>query len=227
MKIGHDFAHEKTARNHPDQNPARRIQSSRVSCACKTRQLRPRTSCACRRAQSAPKKTVCGGCGKICRSLYGKRWRRPRDLRCGDYEVYLDFELRRVAFKACGLKNERLAFLSSNTKFTLRCAMRIGGLCRAMTIQDVARLMHLDWETVKELDKIYMREQFRLAGHPKPRVIGVDENSIRKNIPIALSSAILLRAAPYGSAAQVGRKPTWAYFMGSRAGKTAGKSSLP
>ena len=104
--------------------------------------------------------------------------------------------------------------------------MRIGGLCRAMTIQDVARLMHLDWETVKELDKIYMREQFRLAGHPKPRVIGVDENSIRKNIPIALSSAILLRAAPYGSAAQVGRKPTWAYFMGSRAGKTAGKSSL-
>jgi hypothetical protein len=31
--------------------------------------------------------------------------------------------------------------------------MQIGGLCRAMTITDVARLMHLDWHTVKALDK--------------------------------------------------------------------------
>src|SRR5208337_2876770 len=126
------------------------------------------------------KKTVCGGCGKICRSLYDKRWRRAHDLRCGDHEVYLDFEMRRVACAACGVKNEKLAFLSSNTKFTLRFATQIGGLCRVMTIQDVARLMHLDWEAVKELDKIYMREQLRVAGHPKPRVIGVDEISIKK-----------------------------------------------
>ena len=58
--------------------------------------------------------------------------------------------------------------------------MQIGGLCRAMTIQDVARRMHLDWHTVKELDKIYMREQLRVAGPPKPNVIGVDEISIKK-----------------------------------------------
>ena len=42
-------------------------------------------------------------------------------------------------------------------KYTLRFAMQIGGLCRAMTITDVARRMHLDWHTVKELDKLYMR----------------------------------------------------------------------
>ena len=82
--------------------------------------------------------------------------------------------------KSCGVKNEKLDFLSENTKYTLRFAMQIGGLCRAMTIKDVARRMYLDWHTVKELDKIYMREQVRLAGHPAPRVIGVDEISIRK-----------------------------------------------
>ncbi len=88
--------------------------------------------------------------------------------------------MRRVKCKVCGVKNEKLAFLSDNTKYTLRFARQIGGLCRAMTIRDVSRLMRLDWDTVKELDKIYMREQLRLAGSPKPSVIGVDEISIKK-----------------------------------------------
>jgi transposase len=88
--------------------------------------------------------------------------------------------MRRVKCKTCGAKNEKLAFLSENTKYTLRFAMQIGGLCRAMTIQDVSRLMRLDWHAVKDLDKITMREQLRLAGPPAPRVIGVDEISIRK-----------------------------------------------
>jgi transposase len=83
--------------------------------------------------------------------------------------------MRRVKCKNCGVRNEKLAFLSTNTKYTLRFAMQIGRLCRAMTIQDVAREMRLDWHAVKDLDKIYMR-----AGHPSPRVIGIDEISIRK-----------------------------------------------
>jgi transposase len=88
--------------------------------------------------------------------------------------------MRRVTCTACGVKNEKLAFLSGNTKYTLRFAMQIGGLCRAMTIKDVARRMHLDWHAVKDLDKLYMREQLARAGHPAPNVIGIDEISIKK-----------------------------------------------
>jgi transposase len=88
--------------------------------------------------------------------------------------------MRRVTCPACGVKNEKLAFLSENTKYTLRFAKQIGGLCRAMTITDVARRMHLDWHAVKDLDKLYMREQLARAGHPAPSVIGVDEVSIKK-----------------------------------------------
>src|ERR1700674_1224241 len=88
--------------------------------------------------------------------------------------------MHRVTCTDCGVKNEKLGFLSDNTKYTLRFAMQIGGLCRAMTITDVARRMHLDWHTVKELDKLYMREQLARAGPPTPNVIGVDEISIEK-----------------------------------------------
>ena len=38
----------------------------------------------------------------------------------------------------------------------------------------------LDWHTVKELDKRYMEEQLKKAGKPAPRVIGIDEVSIKK-----------------------------------------------
>ena len=123
---------------------------------------------------------MCSGCGKARHHLYGKRWRRVRDLDCGDREVYLDFPMRRVKCPACGVKNERLDFLSDNTRFTLRFAMKVGALCRVMTIRDVARHMRMDWHAVKELDKIYMREQMARAGHPTPCVIGIDEISIKK-----------------------------------------------
>ena len=78
------------------------------------------------------------------------------------------------------MTREKLDFLESDPKYTQRFAMKVGSLCRAMTIQDVARHTDLDWHRVKELDKIYMREQLRIAGPPKPSVIGVDEISIRK-----------------------------------------------
>ncbi len=110
--------------------------------------------------------------------------------------------MRRVKCMTCGVKNEKLAFLSENTKYTLRFAMQIGGLCRAMTIKDVARIMHLDWHAVKDLDKIYMREQLRLAGHPKPGVIGVDEISIKKghSYRIVVSDLEARRAIWFGGA---------------------------
>jgi len=108
--------------------------------------------------------------------------------------------MRRVACKACGVKNEKLAFLSSNTKYTLRFAMQIGGLCRVMTIQDVARLMHLHWHAVRDLDKIYMREQLRVAGDQKPRIIGIDEISIKKghSYRIVVSDLVARRAIWFG-----------------------------
>jgi transposase len=112
--------------------------------------------------------------------LYGKRWRRARDLSCGGREVYLDFEMRRVKCKTCGVKNEKLDFLSDNTRYTQRFAMQIGRFCRVMSIKDVAREMRLEWHTVKELDKVYMREQLARVGLPSPNVIGIDEISVRK-----------------------------------------------
>jgi len=70
--------------------------------------------------------------------------------------------------------------LADNPLYTKRFAYFVGRRCRASPIRDVARELALDWHTVKELDKQYMRAQLARAGTPAPRVIGIDEVSVRK-----------------------------------------------
>jgi len=95
--------------------------------------------------------------------------------------MYLEFEIRRVFCRSCAkVKREQLAFLADNPFYTKRFAYYVGRRCRTATIKDVAKELKLDWHTVKELDKQYMKAQIARTGKPKPKVIGIDEVSIRK-----------------------------------------------
>jgi len=57
-----------------------------------------------------------------------------------------------------GVKRERLEWLADNPFYTKRFAFQVGRRCRSATIKDVAKELHLHWESVKELEKQYMRE---------------------------------------------------------------------
>jgi transposase len=120
-----------------------------------------------------------------------------RDLACGDRRIYLDLEVRRVACRRCGrVKQERLDFLADSPFYTKRFAFFVGRRCRASTIQDVARETHLNWKTVKALEMQYMEEQLRRAGTPGPRIIGLDEVSIRKGHTYRIVLSDLVRRRP-------------------------------
>ena len=107
--------------------------------------------------------------------------RRVRDLPCGGLRIVVELELRRVACRHCdAVKRERLDFLADNPRYTKRFAFYVGRRCRSSTIKDIAEELHLEWHTVKELETQYMREQVRRAGTPGPKVIGLDQVSIRK-----------------------------------------------
>jgi transposase len=102
-------------------------------------------------------------------------------LSCGDARIYAEFESRRVKCMKCEkVKTEKLDWLSDNPFYTKRFAFYVGRRCRASAIKDVAHELHLDWKTVKDLDKQYMKEQLRRTGKPRPKAIGIDEVSIRK-----------------------------------------------
>lgn len=78
------------------------------------------------------------------------------------------------------MKRELLPFLADNPFYTKRFAYYVGRRCESASIKDIADELYLDWKTVKELDKQYMREKLRRAGKPNPKMIGIDEISIRK-----------------------------------------------
>jgi transposase len=95
--------------------------------------------------------------------------------------IYLDVEIRRVFCCQCGkVKQEKLGWLADYPFYTKRFAFYVGRRCRDSSIRDVAKELHLDWKTVKALEKQYMREQVRRAGTPGPKVLGIDEVSLRK-----------------------------------------------
>ena len=78
------------------------------------------------------------------------------------------------------MKRERIEFLSDSPFYTKRFAYYVGRRCRSGTIKDVAKELHLDWDSVKGLDKQYMRAQLACAGTPAPKALGIDEIAIRK-----------------------------------------------
>jgi transposase len=73
---------------------------------------------------------------------------------------------------------------------------RFSRRCRSAAIKDVAEELNLDWHTVKRLEMDYMREQIRRVGTPGPKVIGIDEISIRKGHTYRIVVSDLERRRP-------------------------------
>ena len=94
------------------------------------------------------------------------------------------------------MKREQLEFLADNPFYTQRFAFYVGRRCRQATIKDIAQELGLDWDTVKTLEKQYMRAQLAKAGTPGPKTIGIDEISIRKGHTYRIVVSDLIRRRP-------------------------------
>jgi transposase len=94
------------------------------------------------------------------------------------------------------VKREPIDWLADNPFYTRRFAFFVGRRCRETTVKEVADDLFLDWHTVKDLDKQYMREQLRRAGNPAPRVIGIDEIAIAKGHQYRIVVSDLERGRP-------------------------------
>jgi transposase len=91
------------------------------------------------------------------------------------------------------VKRERLEFLAANPFYTKRFAYYVGKRCRSAPLKEIAAELHLDWDTVKALEKQYMAAQLAKAGTPGPQVIGIDEIAIRKGHTYRIVVSDLIR----------------------------------
>lgn len=122
----------------------------------------------------------CSGCGEIVsRTFYHSR-RRLRDLSLFDHKAFVVFEGYRVACPRCGYKVERLPFASPWARVTTRFADYVARLVRISTVKEVADLLGLDWETVKNIDKAYLQKEFATPDFDQLRILCLDEISRKK-----------------------------------------------
>jgi transposase len=141
--------------------------------------------------------------------------------------IYLDVEVRRVDCRKClKVKQEDLEWLAEYPFYTKRFAFYVGRRCRDSALTDIAKELHLNWKTVKALEKQYMREQLRRVGMPGPKVIGIDEISIRKGHTYRIVVSDLLRQRPIWFGGEDRSKASMDLFFEELGFKKGGKIQL-
>lgn len=143
------------------------------------------------------------------------------------WRIYLELERWRVWCPRCqAVFVEKLDWLAKNPRYTQRFALHVGKLCRDMPNKAVADLERIHHSTVKDLDKLYMRQQLARAGTPKPRAIGVDEISIRKGHEYRIVVSDLEEARPIWFGGQGRREEDFDQFFAALGAKKNARIEL-
>jgi len=121
---------------------------------------------------------ICHVCGNKVGRVHATDRRRVRDLNLATAQVWLYVTYRKVKCDSCdGIHIENLGFVEPYAHVTKRLAHYIHDLCKVMTIKEVARHVNLDWKTVKNIDKMFLEEEFGETDYQDLRILAVDEIS--------------------------------------------------
>ena len=111
-------------------------------------------------------------------------------LPVGKRKIELAVHIPRLFCKNCGsIRQPHLKFADPKKHYTHSLERFVIDLCRVMTIQDVAELTGLSWDTVKDIDKGYLRDKYLSVSLKDVRYIAIDEVYLgrkRKFITLAM-----------------------------------------
>ena len=121
---------------------------------------------------------------------FGQTTRTFKMLPVGHRKVEFVVKIPRLQCKNCGaVKQPRLKFADPKKHYARSLERFVADLCQIATIQDVAALTGLGWDTVKEIHKRHLWKKCKLYRLEKVRHIAIDEIYLgkkRKFITIVL-----------------------------------------
>jgi transposase len=122
-------------------------------------------------------------CGREFSSYYDRRERSVRDLSYGPYRrSYLCFSQMRVNCPECGVVTERLDWVDPRVNYTKRLAAEVALSCReTRSLSSIARQFGLHAHTVKQMDRAALEAELPSPAEAMPRLLGVDEFSVKKH----------------------------------------------
>jgi len=123
---------------------------------------------------------ICSGCGQATHQLHDVSERWVRDLPILDATTWLRVPRRRVDCPHCGPKIEHLPWLAPYSRVTRRLAQSVARLCQDVPLRQVATYFHLDWKTVKRIDKEHLQKSLGPIDLTGVTVLLMDEFAIQK-----------------------------------------------
>lgn len=123
-------------------------------------------------------------CSK-CRSRIVKRRgtvvRRLKTIPIGSIPVFIELAIQRVECMRCKIVRQiKLGFADARRTYTRAFERYVLGLCRHMTIQDVAKHLKVGWDIVKDILKRHLARRFKRPKLSHLKKIAIDEISVGK-----------------------------------------------
>jgi len=126
-------------------------------------------------------KLHCPECGSRDLVLRGCLSRRFRMVPIGSKTIFLDLDVQRVGCRRCdAVRQVDLGFADSRFSYTRAFERYALELSKHMTILDVARHLSVSWDTVKDIQKRYLKKKFSRPSLKDLRHIAIDEIAVKK-----------------------------------------------
>lgn len=159
------------------------------------------------------------GCSEVI--LRGKTVRQFRTVPIGRRPVWIVLPVQRVECRACHvIQQVPVPFADRRRSYTRAFERYALGLCRHMTIQDVANHLGVSWDVIKAIHKRYLQRHFARPRLRDLTYMAIDEVCVgrpRKFLTIVLNlvtGAVVFVGEGKGKAAL---KPFWKRLRRSRA----------
>jgi transposase len=97
-------------------------------------------------------------------------------LPVGKRKTELSVQIPRLLCKSCdAIRQANLSFADPKKHYTRSLERFVIDLCRVMTIVDVAEFTGLSWDTIKDIDKKYLRKEYKSVSLKNVHYIAIDE----------------------------------------------------
>ncbi len=132
------------------------------------------------RVKLCRRRAACSGCGQVCRHVHDRAWRRWRHLDLAGNRCWVEYELRRVRCRDCGVRVEAVPWARPRARHTRDFEDLVAFMAQQMAKTPITALLRIGWDTVGAIVARVVADRLdadRLAGMV---MIGVDEISYRR-----------------------------------------------
>ena len=127
------------------------------------------------------RKKVCPKCGKRHLVKNGYRFRDFLGLPIGRKRVIIRMKIQRYKCKECGYdQQEDIPFATGSRSYTHRFAKYVVDLLKMATLKDVANMLSVSWDMVKEIHTHYLQLHYSPPSLEGVECIGIDEFAVKK-----------------------------------------------